>query len=124
MRKHIFKLTVMVLILGLVVVTFANQRAMGVFVEEGAEVHIITGCAIAAQEKSGAHIGVSEFYVRKGGRLTYTMIHNWGEQVDVRARSRGVVEEGGVFTSNYILLRPVKSLQMYPTIDLNGQSVL
>jgi Fe-S cluster assembly scaffold protein SufB len=91
-----------------------------IIVEEGAEVHIITGCAIAAQERSGAHIGVSEFYVRKGGRLTYTMIHNWGEQVDVRARSRAVVEEGGVFESNYILLRPVKSLQMYPTIDLNG----
>ncbi len=91
-----------------------------IIVEEGAEVHIITGCAVAAQERVGAHIGVSEFYVRKGGRLTYTMIHNWGEQVDVRARSRAVVEGGGVFESNYILLRPVKSLQMYPTIDLNG----
>jgi hypothetical protein len=30
------------------------------------------------------------------------------------------VEEGGRYISNYILLRPVKSVQMYPTVTLNG----
>jgi len=92
-----------------------------VIVEEDAEVHIITGCATARPTQHGMHIGISEFYVKKGGKLTFTMIHNWGGNVVVRPRSVGVVEEGGVLLSNYILLNPVKSLQMYPTLYLNGR---
>jgi len=59
--------------------------------------------------------------VKKGGKLTFTMIHNWGENATVRPRSVGVVEEGGVFLSNYVLLNPVGTLQMYPAIHLNGR---
>ena len=73
-----------------------------VIVEEGAELHIITGCAVSRHTLQGMHIGVSEFYVKKGGRLTFTMVHNWGEEVVVRPRSVGIVEEGGVFLNNYI----------------------
>lgn len=91
-----------------------------VIVEEGAELHLISGCASAARVKHGLHIGVSEFYVKKGGRLTFTMIHNWAEGVAVRPRSGAVVAEGGLFISNYICLRPVRSLQMYPTAWLEG----
>ena len=48
------------------------------------------------------------------------MIHNWGERMSVRPSSVGVVEEGGVFISNYVLLKPVKDLRMYPTLTLRG----
>lgn len=92
-----------------------------VIVEENAEVHIITGCVTSRPVLEGMHIGISEFYVRKGARLTFTMIHNWGEKVVVRPRSAGVVEEGGVLINNYIMLSPVQSLQMYPTLSLNGR---
>ena len=92
-----------------------------VIVEENAEVHIITGCATSRPLQYGMHIGISEFYVKKGARLTFTMIHNWGENVVVRPRSVGVVEEGGVMLNNYIMLNPVQSLQMYPTLYLNGK---
>ncbi len=91
-----------------------------VIVEEGAELHIITGCAVSHQTQESAHVGISEFYVKKGGKLTFTMIHNWGENVAVVPRSAGYVEEGGQFLNNYVLLRPVKYLQMYPTITLGG----
>jgi Fe-S cluster assembly scaffold protein SufB len=91
-----------------------------VVVEEGASLHIITGCATHPQVRSGLHIGVSEFYVRKGGHLTFTMVHNWGEEVHVRPRTAVLVEEGGRYISNYLLLRPVKTVQMYPTVTLNG----
>lgn len=91
-----------------------------IIVEEGAELHILTGCAVSHETKSGLHLGISEFYVKKGGKLTFTMIHNWSDELEVRPRSVGVVEEGGVFQNNYILLKPVKSVQMYPTIHLNG----
>ena len=92
-----------------------------VIVEEDAELHIITGCAVSPHTKGSAHIGISEFYVKKGGKLTFTMIHNWGEDISVIPRSAGIVEEGGQLLNNYVLLKPVKYLQMYPSIILNGR---
>jgi Fe-S cluster assembly scaffold protein SufB len=103
---------------------FAQHVHNLVVVEEGAELHIITGCATHPGVRSGLHIGVSEFYVKKGGQLTFTMIHNWGEDVHVRPRTAVMVEEGGRYISNYILLRPVKSVQMYPTVTLNGEGAM
>lgn len=91
-----------------------------VIIEEGAEAHIITGCSVAHGTKAGAHLGISEFFVKKDASLTFTMVHNWSENVAVRPRSAGVVEEGGKFLSNYVLLKPVKDLQMYPSIEMNG----
>ncbi|HMM37708.1 MAG TPA: SufD family Fe-S cluster assembly protein [Desulfovibrio sp.] len=95
-----------------------------VVVEEDSEVHIITGCLVSDQHTEGAHLGISEFYVKKGGKLTFTMIHNWGEKVTVRPRSYGLVEEGGVYLSNYVLMKPVHDLQMYPTIRLAGRGAV
>jgi len=66
------------------------------------------------------HVGISEFFVKKGAKLTFTMIHDWGEKIYVRPRTVIQVEEGGVIISNYISLRPVGSLQMFPTTHLNG----
>lgn len=95
-----------------------------VVVEEGSEVHVITGCATSHNVQSALHLGISEFYVKKGGRLTFTMVHNWGEQIMVRPRTVGVIDEGGVFVSNYILLKPVKSVQSYPAMHLNGRGAV
>ena len=91
-----------------------------IIVEEGAELHVITGCATDKNIKKGMHIGVSEFYVKKGGKLTFTMIHRWGEEVAVRPRTGVIVEEDGLYVSNYICMKPVKDLQMYPTTKLVG----
>ncbi len=95
-----------------------------IIVEEDSELHIITGCSVAHDVKAALHLGVSEIYIKKGGKLTFTMIHNWGEEVYVRPRTVGIVEEGGLFLNNYILLKPVKSVQMYPTIYLNGKGAV
>ncbi len=95
-----------------------------IIIEDGAEAHIITGCSVAHGVKSGAHLGISEFFIGKNASLTFTMVHNWGENVAVRPRSAGVVEEGGKFLSNYVLLKPVRDLQMYPSITLNGENSL
>jgi Fe-S cluster assembly scaffold protein SufB len=99
---------------------FAQHVHNLVTVEEDAHLQIITGCTAHPGVRSGLHVGVSEFYVRQGGRLTFTMIHNWAEDIHVRPRTGVLVEEGGVFISNYILLRPVKTVQMYPTVTLAG----
>ncbi|WP_297261359.1 SufD family Fe-S cluster assembly protein [uncultured Desulfovibrio sp.] len=95
-----------------------------VIVEEGAELHVLGGCATAHDAEHSAHLGITEYYVEKGGKLTFTMIHNWGESTTVRPRSAGRVEAGGVFQNNYILLKPVGDLQMYPGITLAGEGAV
>ncbi len=95
-----------------------------VIAEEGSDLHIITGCATHPNLTSGLHIGVSEFYVKKGARLVFTMVHNWGENVYVRPRTGVRVEEDGVFISNYISLKGVKSVQTFPTATLAGPNGL
>lgn len=92
-----------------------------VIAEKDSELHIITGCATAPHLATGLHVGISEFYVKEGAKLVFTMIHDWGKKVNVRPRTVTQVEEGGVIISNYISLRPVGSLQMFPTTHLNGK---
>ena len=91
-----------------------------IIAEEGSELHIITGCATDSPEARGLHIGVSEFYIKKNAKITFSMIHNWAESVSVRPRSAIRIEEGGVFLNNYICLNPVQSLQLYPSAYLIG----
>ena len=93
-----------------------------IIAEEGSELHIITGCTTAQHVRSGLHVGVSEFYVKKNAKVTFTMIHNWAEDVAVRPRTGTIVEENGVFMSNYICMRPVKTLQTYPTTYCVGEN--
>jgi Fe-S cluster assembly scaffold protein SufB len=95
-----------------------------IIAEEGSELHIITGCATAAHLRRGLHVGISEFFVKKDAKLSFTMIHHWAEEMMVRPRSVGMVEEGGLFLNNYISMKPVKSLQMYPTTHLVGKGAV
>lgn len=92
--------------------------------EEDSELHIISGCATSPHLKRGLHVGISEFFVKKNAKLTFTMIHNWAEEVMVRPRSVARVEEGGLFVNNYISMKPVRSIQMYPTTHLVGEDAV
>lgn len=91
-----------------------------VIMEEGSEATIITGCSTHPQVERGVHIGVSEFYLKKGSQLTFDMIHNWAESFDVRPRSGIVIGEDASYVNNYVLLKPVNSIQMYPASFLRG----
>jgi Fe-S cluster assembly scaffold protein SufB len=91
-----------------------------IVVEEGAELQVITGCTLSRHDAEGIHLGISEFYVKKGGKLFFTMIHNWADNFHVRPRTSVVVEEDGAFISNYVLLKPVKSIQAFPVAHLKG----
>lgn len=91
-----------------------------IIAEEGSELHIITGCATSPTMRKGVHVGISEFFVKKGAKLSFTMIHNWAEEMAVRPRSVAEVDEDGVFINNYICMKPVRSIQMYPTTRLIG----
>ena len=95
-----------------------------IIVEEGASLDIITGCTSKKAVEEGLHMGNSEMYVKKGATLNFTMIHNWAEQIGVRPRTVVQVEEGGTYVSNYICLKPVRSVQMYPTVRLEGKGAV
>jgi len=95
-----------------------------IIAEENSELHIITGCTSASNEEAGLHLGVSEFYIKKGAKVTFTMIHNWNPEIAVRPRTGVIIEENGLFLSNYVLMKPVRSLQMYPAARCVGENAV
>jgi len=95
-----------------------------IIAEEDSELHIITGCTTASGEDPALHMGVSEFYIKRGAKVTFTMIHSWNPEVEVRPRTAAIVEENGLFLSNYVLMKPVRSLQMYPAARCVGENAV
>lgn len=95
-----------------------------VILEEGAELNIISGCASDAHVEHGVHLGISEMFVGRNAKLTFTMIHSWGEDVAVRPRTVTLVEEGGQYMSNYVCMEKVKDIQMFPTVRLLGKGAV
>lgn len=93
-----------------------------IIAEENSELHIITGCATGEDVSSALHVGVSEFYLKKGAKITFTMVHNWAEQVEVRPRTGIMVGDDATYINNYILTSPVKSIQSYPTAYCTGEN--
>ncbi len=85
-----------------------------IVLEPGAELHLITGCTAASYENAGRHIAVTEIFVREGATLTYTMVHDWAPEVEVRPRTGVLVEAGGRYLSNYIALTRVKHIDTNP----------
>ena len=93
-----------------------------IIAEENSELHVITGCATGEDVSSALHVGVSEFYLKPGSKITFTMVHNWAEQVEVRPRTGIRVGDNGTFINNYILTSPVKTIQSYPTAYCEGKN--
>ena len=85
-----------------------------IVLEPGAELHLITGCTAASYANAGRHIAVTEIFVREGATLTYTMVHDWAPEVEVRPRTGIAVEAGGTYLSNYIALTRVRHIDTNP----------
>ncbi|MCD6493414.1 MAG: SufD family Fe-S cluster assembly protein [Archaeoglobaceae archaeon] len=92
-----------------------------IIAEENSELNVISGCT-SHPGVAGMHLGITEYYVKKNAKLTFTMIHSWEHKIEVRPRSAAVIEDNGIFISNYILMNPVKLVQMYPTAYLEGRN--
>ncbi|WP_042703073.1 SufD family Fe-S cluster assembly protein [Methanobrevibacter arboriphilus] len=93
-----------------------------IIAEENSELHVITGCATGEDVSSALHVGVSEFYLKPGAKITFTMVHNWAEQVEVRPRTGIKVDDDATFINNYVLTSPVKTIQSYPTAYCHGKN--
>jgi hypothetical protein len=93
-----------------------------IIAEEGSEFHIISGCTTDTHVTKGLHVGISEFFVKDNSKLTFTMVHNWAEDVQVRPRSSTRMGKNAVFMSNYVCMTPVKDIQMYPGTVMEGEN--
>ena len=102
--------------------TFTQHLHNIVIAEEGSSMNVISGCVTHPTVKKALHIGITEFYVKKGAKLNFTMVHSWRQGVEVRPRSSTLIEEGGTFISNYICLNPVDYVQMYPAALCQGRN--
>ncbi len=91
-----------------------------VILEPNSEVQMITGCVVHSTVRKGLHVGISEMYLKKGAKLTFTMIHNWQQNIDVRPRTQVLLEDDATFINNYVLLKPVRSIQTYPIAHCKG----
>jgi len=95
-----------------------------IIAEEGSVLHIITGCTAAPTGEPGLHLGVSEFYIKRGAQVSFTMIHNWTPEIAVRPRTGIIIEQDGLFLSNYVIMKPVRSLQTYPVARCVGDNAV
>jgi len=92
-----------------------------IIAEENSQAHIITSCLQHSSVPKASHLGVSEIYVKKGAMLNFTMIHQWSENTTVRPRTGAVVQDKATFVSNYVCMRPVRDIQMYPVAYCEGE---
>ena len=100
-----------------------EQRVHNIIIaEEGSNAHILTSCLQYSMVEKASHLGVSEIYVKKGAMLNFTMIHQWSENTLVRPRSATEVADNATFVSNYVCIRPVMDIQMYPVAYCQGEN--
>lgn len=104
-----------------------EQKVHNVIVlEEGADVEIFTGCLSSLHVKDNRHTAVTEIFVGKNAKLTFNMIHSWGETSEVFPKTVAKVDDGGKYISNYIVWDPVKRIVTSPLAILgkNATSVM
>ena len=99
-----------------------EQRVHNIIIaEEGSKSHIITSCVQHSSVPQASHLGISEIYVKKDAMLNFTMIHQWSENTLVRPRSATQIDDRATFVSNYVCMRPVRDIQMYPVGYCTGE---
>ena len=95
-----------------------------IILEEGASLEVVTGCTTGKGVEKAIHLGISEIYIKENASLSFSMIHNWAEQIGVRPRTVISLGERATFVNNYVVLRPVKSVQSFPTARLEGEGAV
>ena len=93
-----------------------------VVLEEGAQIHLLTGCTSSCFLTRGLHVAISEHYIGKNAIFTNTMIHNWRPGFVVFPKTGSIVEEGGSYVNYYYSLKPPKRIEMDPYTYLQGKN--
>ncbi len=97
-----------------------------IVVEEGATLDIFTGCLSNEHVKSNVHNAITDIFVGKNAKLTFNMIHSWGETSKVFPKTVVSVEDGGTFISNYVVWDKVAEIKSNPKVDVKdgGSAVM
>ena len=96
-----------------------EQNVRNVIVaEENSELEIFTGCLSNEHVKSNIHNAITDIFVGKNAKITFNMIHSWGETSKVFPKTRVYVEENGLFISNYVVWDKVKEIKSNPKVFL------
>lgn len=92
-----------------------------IILEENSSVNLVTGCTASKSANESIHVGVSEFFIGKNAKLNFTMIHSWKEDICAKPITAAILEKNATFISNYICLKSVRNVTMYPAAMLSGE---
>jgi hypothetical protein len=92
-----------------------------IIAEPYSKVHLISGCVVGPTCERSAHIASTEIYVGEGAEVSFSMLHNWRQDFEVRPRVGAIVDKEGTYRENYILLSEVRNIQIFPTVILRGE---
>jgi uncharacterized protein len=100
-----------------------NQCPHNIIVlDEGAELTFFTGCTSAYHTRKSGHYSTSELFIGKNATLIHNLIHKWSDQIDSTSQSGAVVEEGGKYICNDLILRPAHKMVSNPVTWLIGKN--
>lgn len=92
-----------------------------VILEEGASLHLVTGCVSGCGIERGVHASVTEFYVGPGAELINTGIHDWGPGFVVIPVTGAVIDRDGSYTANFYSVKIPERMEIEPVIHLMGR---
>lgn len=80
-----------------------------VVIEEGAEVSMVTGSAVAEGVHTGQHICLCETYLREGAKCHSLSIEQWAEGVDVTSYDRADIARDAHAEAKSVMITPVRN---------------
>lgn len=93
-----------------------------IIAQENSELEIFTGCLSNEHVRSNIHNAITDIFVGKNAKITFNMIHSWGETSKVFPKTRVYVEENGLFVSNYVVWDRVKEIKSNPQVFLEDSA--
>ena len=88
--------------------------------EPNSEIHILSGCTAPTLVSGSLHAGLTEIFIKKNAKVIHNMIEYWPKTVHARPLQGVIVEDGGEYIGNTIIMDPGASFQAYPTVILKG----
>jgi len=104
-----------------------NSEGLGQFertliiADEGSEIHYIEGCTAPQYTSQSLHTAVTEIFVLKDAKVTYTTIQNWSKNVYNLSTKRAIAHENASMNWTDINIGS-KVTMKYPAVILKGKN--
>jgi hypothetical protein len=97
-----------------------------IIAKRNSQLNIFTGCLSNTHVKSNVHNAITDIFVEENAKVTFNMIHSWGETSRVFPKMRVYVDKGGQYISNYIVWEKVKEISSNPQafVKIGGKAVM